>query len=190
MGVGVSGTLIQTGSQSSISMAYTTKWAETTRPCRTNRGEKPAGPLGTQRNNGRRGLAGGRPQGSRRKSLRHFFATMLIAANMDPADVQRAMRHSSLRITLRDLRPLVARPQTADATSSGPSCGTPGRAGRSSIATLLLLIRSQSVGVDLHRMFRQVNRGMGGAEGFEPHTPLDCGNIQDRTLSRSETVEA
>ena len=33
-------------------------------------------------------------------SLRHFFATMLISAHMDPTDVQNALRHSSLRITL------------------------------------------------------------------------------------------
>ncbi|QSB14048.1 tyrosine-type recombinase/integrase [Natronosporangium hydrolyticum] len=33
-------------------------------------------------------------------SLRHYFATMLITAGADPTDVQRALRHSSLRITL------------------------------------------------------------------------------------------
>jgi integrase len=33
-------------------------------------------------------------------SLRHYFATALISANLDPTDVQRALRHSSLRITL------------------------------------------------------------------------------------------
>lgn len=33
-------------------------------------------------------------------SLRHYFATALIAANVDPTDVQNALRHSSLRITL------------------------------------------------------------------------------------------
>ncbi|MFI7648814.1 tyrosine-type recombinase/integrase [Micromonospora sp. NPDC049460] len=33
-------------------------------------------------------------------SLRHYFATALIAAHADPTDVQRALRHSSLRITL------------------------------------------------------------------------------------------
>ncbi len=33
-------------------------------------------------------------------SLRHYYATALITAGLDPTDVQRAMRHSSLRITL------------------------------------------------------------------------------------------
>ena len=33
-------------------------------------------------------------------SLRHYFATALITANLDPTDVQNALRHSSLRITL------------------------------------------------------------------------------------------
>ena len=33
-------------------------------------------------------------------SLRHHFATALIAAGADPTDVQRALRHSSLRVTL------------------------------------------------------------------------------------------
>jgi integrase len=33
-------------------------------------------------------------------SLRHYFATALITAGVDPTDVQRALRHSSLRITL------------------------------------------------------------------------------------------
>ena len=33
-------------------------------------------------------------------SLRHYFATALISAGADPTDVQRALRHSSLRITL------------------------------------------------------------------------------------------
>jgi hypothetical protein len=33
-------------------------------------------------------------------SLRHFFATMLIAAGADPTEVQRALRHKLLRTTL------------------------------------------------------------------------------------------
>jgi integrase len=33
-------------------------------------------------------------------SLRHYYATALISAGADPTDVQRALRHSSLRITL------------------------------------------------------------------------------------------
>jgi integrase len=33
-------------------------------------------------------------------SLRHYFATALITAGADPTDVQKALRHSSLRITL------------------------------------------------------------------------------------------
>jgi integrase len=33
-------------------------------------------------------------------SLRHYCTTALIAAGADPTDVQRALRHSSLRITL------------------------------------------------------------------------------------------
>jgi integrase len=33
-------------------------------------------------------------------SLRHYFATALISAGADPTDVQRALRHSNLRITL------------------------------------------------------------------------------------------
>jgi integrase len=33
-------------------------------------------------------------------SLRHYFATLLIASGADPTDVQKALRHSSLRITL------------------------------------------------------------------------------------------
>jgi integrase len=31
-------------------------------------------------------------------SLRHYFATALISAGADPTDVQRTLRHSSLRI--------------------------------------------------------------------------------------------
>ncbi len=33
-------------------------------------------------------------------SLRHYFATLLIASGADPADVQKALRHSNLRTTL------------------------------------------------------------------------------------------
>jgi integrase len=33
-------------------------------------------------------------------SLRHYFATALITAGSDPTDIQQALRHSSLRITL------------------------------------------------------------------------------------------
>ncbi|RZU50346.1 phage integrase family protein [Krasilnikovia cinnamomea] len=40
------------------------------------------------------------PQAGTFHSLRHYFATELIAANVDPTDVQNALRHSSLRITL------------------------------------------------------------------------------------------
>jgi integrase len=42
----------------------------------------------------------GWPQEGTFHSLRHFFATALITANVDPTDVQKALRHSSLRITL------------------------------------------------------------------------------------------
>jgi integrase len=31
---------------------------------------------------------------------RHYYATALISAGADPTDVQKALRHSSLRITL------------------------------------------------------------------------------------------
>ncbi|MDI6099827.1 site-specific integrase [Actinoplanes sp. NEAU-A12] len=44
--------------------------------------------------------AAGWPQEGTFHSLRHYFATALIAANLDPTDVQNALRHSSLRITL------------------------------------------------------------------------------------------
>jgi integrase len=40
------------------------------------------------------------PQEGTFHSLRHYFATALITANLDPTDVQNALRHSSLRITL------------------------------------------------------------------------------------------
>ena len=44
--------------------------------------------------------AAGWPQEGTFHSLRHYFATALISANADPTDVQKALRHSSLRITL------------------------------------------------------------------------------------------
>jgi integrase len=40
------------------------------------------------------------PQEGTYHSLRHYFATALIAAGHDPTDVQRALRHAMLRITL------------------------------------------------------------------------------------------
>lgn len=44
--------------------------------------------------------AAGWPEDGTFHSLRHYFATMLIIHGMDPTDVQHALRHSSLRITL------------------------------------------------------------------------------------------
>ena len=44
--------------------------------------------------------AAGWPDEGTFHSLRHYFATALITANLDPTDVQNALRHSSLRITL------------------------------------------------------------------------------------------
>lgn len=46
--------------------------------------------------------AAGWPEGrhSGFHALRHFFATKLISEHVDPKDVQRALRHSSLQITL------------------------------------------------------------------------------------------
>jgi integrase len=44
--------------------------------------------------------AAGWPEQGMFQSLRHYFATALITANADPRDVQKAIRHSSLRITL------------------------------------------------------------------------------------------
>lgn len=44
--------------------------------------------------------AAGWPEEATFHSLRHYFATALITAGADPTDVQRALRHSSLRITL------------------------------------------------------------------------------------------
>jgi integrase len=44
--------------------------------------------------------AAGWPEAGTFDSLRHYFATALITANLDPTDVQNALRHSSLRITL------------------------------------------------------------------------------------------
>jgi integrase len=42
----------------------------------------------------------GWPEDGTFHSLRHYFATALITANLDPTDVQNALRHSGLRITL------------------------------------------------------------------------------------------
>jgi integrase len=44
--------------------------------------------------------AAGWPDEGTFHSLRHYFATLLIASGADPTDVQKALRHSSLRITL------------------------------------------------------------------------------------------
>jgi integrase len=44
--------------------------------------------------------AAGWPEDGTFHSLRHYFATTLITQGVDPTDVQRALRHSSLRITL------------------------------------------------------------------------------------------
>lgn len=44
--------------------------------------------------------AAGWPEEGTFHSLRHHFATALITAGADPTEVQRALRHSSLRITL------------------------------------------------------------------------------------------
>jgi integrase len=44
--------------------------------------------------------AAGWPEEGTFHSLRHYHATALISAGADPTDVQRALRHSSLRITL------------------------------------------------------------------------------------------
>lgn len=44
--------------------------------------------------------AAGWPKEATFHSLRHFFATMLIAAGADPTEVQRALRHKLLRTTL------------------------------------------------------------------------------------------
>jgi integrase len=44
--------------------------------------------------------AAGWPEEGTFHSLRHYYATALITAGADPTDVQKALRHSSLRITL------------------------------------------------------------------------------------------
>ncbi|WP_279433226.1 tyrosine-type recombinase/integrase [Micromonospora sp. KC213] len=44
--------------------------------------------------------AAGWPDEGTFHSLRHYFATRLITSGADPSDVQNALRHSSLRITL------------------------------------------------------------------------------------------
>jgi integrase len=40
------------------------------------------------------------PAGGTFHSLRHYFATLLIASGADPVDVQKALRHAKLRTTL------------------------------------------------------------------------------------------
>jgi integrase len=45
-------------------------------------------------------LAAGWPEAGTFHSLRHYFATALISAGADPTDVQKALRHANLRITL------------------------------------------------------------------------------------------
>ncbi|MEO3781596.1 tyrosine-type recombinase/integrase [Micromonospora sp. B11E3] len=49
---------------------------------------------------GWRKAAGWPEEEGRVHSLRHYFATRLITSGADPTDVQNALRHSSLRITL------------------------------------------------------------------------------------------
>ncbi|MEU7903003.1 site-specific integrase [Actinoplanes sp. NPDC049118] len=44
--------------------------------------------------------AAGWPVGATFHSLRHYFATLLIASGADPVDVQKALRHAGLRTTL------------------------------------------------------------------------------------------
>jgi integrase len=44
--------------------------------------------------------AAGWPSEGTFHSLRHYFATLLIASGADPVDVQKALRHSNLRTTL------------------------------------------------------------------------------------------
>ena len=65
-------------------------------------------------------------------SLRHYFATALITANLDPTDVQNALRHSSLRITLetyvhwwpkKDRRRNVVGSALRDAAARGEGAG-------------------------------------------------------------------
>ncbi|WP_433350772.1 tyrosine-type recombinase/integrase [Micromonospora sp. CA-111912] len=60
--------------------------------------------------------------------MRHHFATRLITSGTDPTDVQNALRHSSLRITLETYRALVAEeepaPQHCQHGTSG-GCGQP-----------------------------------------------------------------
>jgi hypothetical protein len=44
--------------------------------------------------------AAGWPEEGTFHSLRHYFATILIAPGWDATDIQKALRHSGLRITL------------------------------------------------------------------------------------------
>jgi integrase len=46
------------------------------------------------------GLRAGRRSTADFHALRHFFATTLITSHADPKEVQRALRHSTLQITL------------------------------------------------------------------------------------------
>lgn len=59
-------------------------------------------------------------------SLRQYFATSLITAQADPTDVQRALRHYSLRITLETYVHWWPK-RIAAATSSARHCGKPPR---------------------------------------------------------------
>ncbi|WP_245722682.1 tyrosine-type recombinase/integrase [Micromonospora matsumotoense] len=52
--------------------------------------------------------AAGWPKGGTFHSLRHFFATTLMSNGVEPQEVQKALRHASLRITLETLRALDA----------------------------------------------------------------------------------
>jgi integrase len=44
--------------------------------------------------------AAGWPEQATFHALRHYFATSLITAGVDPTNVQHVLRHASLRITL------------------------------------------------------------------------------------------
>jgi integrase len=67
--------------------------------------------------------AAGWPANDTFHSLRHYFATALITAGADPTDVQKALRHSSLRITLETYVHWWPRNSVA-AVSSGPPSRT------------------------------------------------------------------
>lgn len=65
-------------------------------------------------------------------ALRHFFATVLITNGAEPQDIQRAMRHKTLAMTLETYvgywpkRVKVPRPgQRGAATGQDLSCGLP-----------------------------------------------------------------